>query len=461
MSPYVALLSLLVVAQVAIGLWIGRRVRSASDFFVAGRGLPPFLVFATFLAANIGAGSTVNAASLGYRYGLSAWWWNGAAGIGSIVLGLWLGPRIWTIARERGFLTLGDFLETRYSPGVRTAASALIWVSTLFILAAQLIGASWILNVVAGLPRAAGALVGGAVMVTYFVAGGLLGSAWVNLVQLAVLLAGFALAVPLALGTVEGWQGLGAAPGLDPSFLQIMGTDDTWLTWLILLAPAFVVSPGLVQKAYGARSPGAVRIGVTANGLALLTFAFAPALLGMVARAHHPSLASPDLALPTVMVEQLPTLVGALALSAVFAAEVSSADAILFMLATSFGQDLYRRLLKPAASERQVLAAARWAAVAGGAGGILLALVVPTIVEALRVFYGVLTVALFVPVAVGVASQGPRAGSAVAGMTAGLAAMLLAYALGGSGGVWGLAPSTCGLAASALGFAAATLAPRR
>ena len=60
---------------VAVGVWIGRRVGSAQQFFVAGRSLGPWLLGATLLAANIGAGSTVGAASLGYEYGFSAWWW--------------------------------------------------------------------------------------------------------------------------------------------------------------------------------------------------------------------------------------------------------------------------------------------------------------------------------------------------------------------------------------------------
>lgn len=458
---YVGLLSVFVVAQVGVGLWIGRRVRSAGDFFVAGRRLPPLLVFATFLAANIGAGSTVNAASLGYRFGLSAWWWNGAAGLGSIVLGLWLGPRLWALARRHGYLTLGDFLEARYSRGVRMVTSLVIWVSTLWVLAAQLIGASWILHVVAGAPRWAGALVGGAVMITYFVAGGLLGSAWVNLVQLFVLLVGFLLALPLALGTVGGLDGLGATAGVEESFFQFAGADTMWLTWLILLAPAFIVSPGLIQKAYGADSARAVRLGVTLNGLALLTFAFAPALLGMVARAHHPVLSSPDLALPTVMVAQLPPLVGALALSAVFAAEVSSADAILFMLATSFGQDIYRRFLKPEASEAQLLAAARRAAVVGGVTAMILALMVPTIVDALKVFYGVLTVVLFVPVVVGAASSRPGSISAIAGIAGGLAVMAVVYLMGGDQGLRGWTPATGGLTASAVAFGLAFLVRRR
>ena len=104
---------------VALGLWIGRRVGTSDAFFVAGRSLGPGLLFATLLAANIGAGSTVGAAGLGYRDGISAWWWVGSAGIGTLALALWVGPKIWRIAKERNLLTVGDFLELRYGAPVR------------------------------------------------------------------------------------------------------------------------------------------------------------------------------------------------------------------------------------------------------------------------------------------------------------------------------------------------------
>ena len=86
MNLHVALLLGYAALMVGVGLFIGRRVKSAGDFFVAGRSLGPGLLFATMVAANIGAGSTVGATGLGYRDGLSAWWWVGSAAIGSAVL---------------------------------------------------------------------------------------------------------------------------------------------------------------------------------------------------------------------------------------------------------------------------------------------------------------------------------------------------------------------------------------
>ena len=50
-------------------------------------------------------------------------------------------------------------------------------------------------------------------MAVYFVAGGLLSSAWVNAVQLLVLIVGFIIAVPLVLAKAGGLLDFRANPG--------------------------------------------------------------------------------------------------------------------------------------------------------------------------------------------------------------------------------------------------------
>src|SRR5687767_13204206 len=97
---FVSILVGYAVVMIGVGLFLSRRVRETSDFFVAGRSLSPGLVFSTLLAANIGAGSTVGASGLGYREGASAWWWVGSAGIGSLILAFTVGPAIWRVAKE-------------------------------------------------------------------------------------------------------------------------------------------------------------------------------------------------------------------------------------------------------------------------------------------------------------------------------------------------------------------------
>src|SRR5580765_2679403 len=193
---------------IGIGQLVGRRVRGTSDFFVAGRSLGPGLIFSTMLAANIGAGSTVNATALGYTAGVAAWWWVGSAALGSAILAFWIGPAIRRVAAARDLRTVGDFLEYRYGTTVRGLIAALLWAGSLFILAGQLFGMGVILAVSAGIPPWQGVVIGGVVITTYFTAGGLLTSAWVNMVQLIVKLGGFAIALPLVLDRVGGFKAL-------------------------------------------------------------------------------------------------------------------------------------------------------------------------------------------------------------------------------------------------------------
>ena len=272
------------------------------------------LLFATLLAANIGAGSTMGAAGIGYSGGLIAWWWVGSAGIGTLILAFWVGPRIWRLAKEHDLQTAGDLLELRYGGAVRGIVTALLWVGTLFILAGQLIAVAFVLQVVAGIPKIYGCLIGGAVMTSYFAAGGLLSSAWVNLVQLAVLIMGFVLVLPVALSTVGGLSGLAeltrASAALGSDFMDPWRGGSPALRYIALLVPAFIVSPGIIQKVYGARDARTVRVAVAAVGVALLLFAWVPPLLGAIARVHFPELESQGLALPTLLVERIPVLLG-------------------------------------------------------------------------------------------------------------------------------------------------------
>lgn len=447
---------------IVMGQWIGRSIKRSSDFFVAGRRLNTSLLFSTLLAANIGAGSTVGATSLAYRDGLSAWWWNGSAGIGSLLLAFWIGPRIWRLASTHGFYTVGDFLEYRYGSSVRNIVAVLLWLGTLSILAAQLLGAAAILNVVGGLPTIMGCTLAGIIVTAYFYSGGLLASAWVNRLQLVVLLVGFTIALPLTISSVGGWNVMQTLPAQDRfhDFWYSSGSGSGW-TLVALLVPAFIVSPGLLQKIYGAKNINVVRGGIAANAVVLMMFAFIPTLLGMAARIHYPNLPNSDLALPTILVGNLPTSVSTLALAATFSAEISSADAILFMLTTSLSQDLYHKLIAKDASDATVLAIARGSALISGILGIGLAMLQHTVISAMSIFYALLGVSLFVPLIAGLHTRRGGQPEAMAAIGCGTAIFLaVELATEGSGfGFW--SPGLIGIGASAVGFFIVFLARHR
>jgi len=441
---------------VGIGLWVGRRVKGTGEFFGAGGQLGPGLIFATMLAANIGAGSTVGATGLGYRDGLAAWWWVGSAAIGSAILAFWVGPHIRQVAVKHEFKRVGDFLEMRYGRNVRALVALIMWAGSLAIPAGQLIAIAFILNVVAGIDKITGCLIGGSVVVVYFAAGGLLTSAWVNVVQLSVKLVGFIVALPFALKGIGGFAALAHVQPENAAYWNFWHSGGSGVMYLALLGPAFIVSPGLLQKIYGARDDRAVRVGVGLNALGLLLYAAVPVIMGIIARASFPDLGNRELALPMLLMHGVPPLVGGLGLAAVFSAEISAADAGLFMLSTSLSQDLYKRFLNPSASDRHMLLVTRLSALACGALAVWIAIESTTITGVIGLFYGVLSVALFVPVIAGLYMRRAGAPEALAAIICGVTAMI-ALQLGTDGkGVAGMTPSiiaAIGLAAAMVGFA--------
>jgi SSS family solute:Na+ symporter len=220
---------------------------------------------------------------------------------------------------------------------------------------------------------------------------------------------------------------------------------------VIALAPAFIISPGLMQKAYGASSAKAVSRGIGFQAIALAAFAFVPPLFGMAARAIHPGITDPNLVLPTLLVEQLSPALSALALAAVFSAEVNTCDALLFMLSTSLSQDLYKRFLRPQATDAQLLRVARWAAFAGGVGGVLFALRLATVIDALKIFYSLLGVTLLVPVIGGLYVRRASSVEALVSMAAGIATLLVVRFAFVARYPW-MDPTAAGLVAAAMAF---------
>jgi SSS family solute:Na+ symporter len=338
----------------------------------------------------------------------------------------------------------------------------LLWVGTLAILAGNLLSIAAVLGTIVGLGRTTSCVIGAAVAGTYFAAGGLKSSVAVNVLQLSVKLLGFAIAVPLAFAAVGGVDGFHHAFPSGPYWSGWSNGGSGWF-YVATLGPAFIVSPGILQKVYGARDDRAVRVGVGVNALVLLLFAALPPLLGMISRALHPDLAASDNALPVLLASDLPFWIGALGLAAIFSAELSAGDAILFMLATSFSQDLYKRFLRRDATDAQVLRCARQAAVAGSVLAVFIAIgVAGTVLDALKFFYTLVGVSLFVPIVAGLMT---RRGDGFAALCAIAGGVLLATGVQwwhGAGFWYRLTPPMWGIALAALAYIiASALVPRR
>src|SRR5688572_26322521 len=112
-----------VAAQLAVGVWVARRVRTADDFFVAGRRLSPLIVSISVFATWFGAETCVSSAGVAYENGLSSHSVEPFAYSACILLaGLLFAAPLW----RRGITTTADLLRQRFGAGVERIAALLL-----------------------------------------------------------------------------------------------------------------------------------------------------------------------------------------------------------------------------------------------------------------------------------------------------------------------------------------------
>ena len=186
------------------------------------------------------------------------------------------------------------------------------------------------------------------------------------------------------------------------------------------------------------------------DAAALLVYALVPVMMGMIARGMFPGLANHELALPTLLTKALPLWLGALLLGAIFSAELSAADAALFMLSTSLSKDLYKAFISPGATDERLMRVAKISAIACGVAGAVLGSFLPTVISALKIFYTLLSAALLLPLIAGLYTRRVKARSAVLSMVTSVVITFAFELFTGGKGVSGVPSLFFGIAAGLL-----------
>src|SRR5947207_4071162 len=105
------------VGMVAVGFWTQRKATNQEQFLVAERSVGPLRYSGTLAAIIIGGAATIGGARLGYTYGISGMWLVSIHGLGMIVMGVVLVPRILKLR----LYTIPELLQRRYGASARIA----------------------------------------------------------------------------------------------------------------------------------------------------------------------------------------------------------------------------------------------------------------------------------------------------------------------------------------------------
>ena len=95
-------------STVLVGLFLSTRVKSTSDFLIAGRNLGLLLTTASLAAIQIGAGVVLGGSELGAESGVWPGMWYGIGCGGGLIVAGWLAAA--KLRKREGFVPLDFFI---------------------------------------------------------------------------------------------------------------------------------------------------------------------------------------------------------------------------------------------------------------------------------------------------------------------------------------------------------------
>jgi len=440
----VAVVALYCILMIAIGVWASRKVKTASDYIVAGRSLG-FWVFTLLMFASVCSGmSLLGVPGLGFALGWSTIWEQVFVPLSIPFCIIFFGVKLFQVSKKTGYMTVQDYLAHRYqsAKAVRGLSSlAGIAVSVIY-LAGQYTAISIVLIWLFGIPHWLALLIGAIVVVIYTVIGGLYAIAITGVIQSAMIVVGVLLMAPIVLSYAGGIEAINLAMGAANENLLMPWTADVahgfspeyLISLAVLLMIGLACAPHVINNVIAVKD---IRYFKWAPFVCFAIYAIIMVLLKFTGFAGFVLVGDGLVTLPDVtnakdyifllgVESAIPNfLVLSLFGVVVLAAVMSTTDRLMFTIGTMFSWDIYRNILRPHAPDHEVLRVSRIAVFASGILTVILVLNPPDIL-AFLIWMGIGTMlAVFaVPLLAGLYWRRATKEGAIASMVVGLIAAL-------------------------------------
>jgi len=411
----------------AVSYWAGRKERaSATDYFLAGKRLPWYVVGGSFIGSNISSEHFIGMIGAAAVYGICvamAEWMN----VFTFSLLIWF--FIPFLLASKVFTT-PEFLERRFSPALRQIFAVVTVISNIVaFLAAVLYGGGIAIQELFGWPLWTSIFVLGIVAGGWAIYGGLSSVAWSDLFMVIVMVVGGATVTFLGLqaaapdgSLVDGFRTVlernqaqsGAwAEAVAMHVERLAGTDHynrlscfqpashPMFPWTSLVFTIFSVSiwynvlnQFMIQRVLGARDSYHARMGIVFAGFMKVFLPFIIVLPGLILFALQPQILlqpweevrpAADQGYIRLLQTLVPIGLRGLFLAALFGAIQSTVNAVLNSTATVITLDMYKRWVRPQASDKHLVNV-----------GIVTSAVVLTIAMVLGGYIGMLGTGLFI-----------------------------------------------------------------
>jgi len=384
-------------AVVIISLYAGRREKTGTDYFLAGRTLTWPLIGFSLIASNISTEHFVGMAGSAFeRVGLAIASYEWMSAVTLVFVAWWFLPKF----LKAGIYTMPEYLEYRYDSATRSIMAVFLMAAYIIVFLATVVySGAMAVNTVFDIPAlfqsrfglgaeqaeswalVASIWVIGLVAASYTIYGGLKAVVWSDLLQGGGLLIGgtvVAILGLLAIGNgsfLEGWKEFSSAQaGKLHTVLPWNDADVPWLAVFIggLWIPNLFywgLNQFITQRTLGAKNLAEGQKGIFLAAWLKLLIPFIIVMPGIMAfhlygRGPNPAVTEGDAAYSYMIRELLPPYLRGAMFAALCGAVMSSFNSGLNSASTILTIDLYKKYVNTQASERRVVTVGRWATAA-------------------------------------------------------------------------------------------------
>lgn len=228
----VVFIPLYIAVTLAIGFWASKRIKTTTDFTLAGKSLSTSFVGVTLFATWFGSSTIMGGPGRFVENGFSSFVTLVIAPVTCLVLvGYFYAKKLYAL----NIVTIGDFFKIRYNKKLDLTISIIMVLSYPHWIAAQFVALAYLFGGVMGISLETGVLVGAAIVVIYTYIGGMWAVSYTDMLQSIMIVIGLLLLLFIVLGQTGGIAPLFA--GKPKEFFSIIPTGGLaeWSEYLAIL----------------------------------------------------------------------------------------------------------------------------------------------------------------------------------------------------------------------------------
>lgn len=325
------------------GIIASRRIKSADDYNVGGRSAGVGIVAGSIIGTIVGGAATVGTAQLGFKLGLTAWWFTLGSGIALLIMAAFYAKPL----RASGLTTVAEFLVTNYGKPAGWLATVSSCAGIFFSIVASTLTALHLVAGIFGVNLYISALLILLITAGFVFLGGISGSGMAGIIKIILIFASIFVGGVLAYGKLGGSAGLAAALPAQPWFSLFGRGVEDGLFSLCSMIVGVISTQTYVQALFSAKDSKTAAVGCVTAACIVIPVGLPSVMIGMFMHINHPEINSID-ALPLYLSTYLPDWLGGIGLAALLLSALGSIAGLALGIGTMISRDIISKLWRSA-----------------------------------------------------------------------------------------------------------------